>query len=84
MRLIFPILGIVVAAIFGNSADRGFDILAGAFIGFLLADLNHLRVQLKGLSDALAEFAAELHRRRSASEAKPAAPPAAAPNTEVV
>ena len=82
MRLILPVLGIFVAMVFGDSANRGFDLVVGGFVGFLIADLGILRAELKHLRKTLEQLTAEMRRRTAAPSAATASPePTFTPNT---
>jgi hypothetical protein len=43
MRIILPIIGLLIAASLGNPASRALDLLLGAAVGFLIADLAILQ-----------------------------------------
>jgi uncharacterized membrane protein len=49
MRLVLPIIGVLIAAKLGSLASRSFDLVLGAAIGFLIADLGILRLRLDDL-----------------------------------
>jgi uncharacterized membrane protein len=71
MRLFLPIVGMVIAASLGNPASRAFDLIFGAAVGFLIADLGVLRVRLDDLFKELDRLKKEFGRRQNV----PAAPP---------
>jgi uncharacterized membrane protein len=81
MRLMLPILGILVAAIFGDSTNRGFDVVAGALIGFVLAEVLILRADLLSFRKTLEHLTAEL-RGRTATPTAPAVDPQTFPTPE--
>lgn len=82
MHLILPVLGILVAIVLGDSANRGFDLVVGGFVGFLVADLGILRAELKSLRKTLEQLTAEIRRRTVAPTAAMASPePTFTPNT---
>jgi uncharacterized membrane protein len=64
MRVFLPIVGIVIAASFGSPASRAFDLIFGAAVGFLIADLGVLRVRLDDLFKELDRLKKELRRRQ--------------------
>ena len=73
MRIVLPIIGILLAASFGSPASRAFDLLIGAAVGFLIADLSSLRLRLNDFFKELERLKQELRRRQDLSAA--AAPP---------
>ncbi len=82
MHLILPVIGILVAMLLGDSANRSFDLVVGAFVGFLVADLGVLRAELKALRNTLAQLTVEMRRRTATSSTATAAPePASRPDT---
>jgi len=82
MHLILPVLGILVAIVLGDSANRGFDLVVSGFVGFLVADLGILRAELKSLRKTLEQLTAEMRRRTVAPTAAMASPePTFTPNT---
>jgi len=81
MHLLLPVIGLLVAMIFGNSANRGFDLVVGAFVGFLVADLGVLRAELKALRKTLEQLTAEMRRRTAASTTAASPKPASMPDT---
>jgi uncharacterized membrane protein len=70
MRVFLPIVGIVIAAAFGSPASRAFDLIIGAAVGFLIADLGVVRMRLDDLFKELDRLKKEFRRRQDA----PAAP----------
>jgi uncharacterized membrane protein len=66
MRLVLPIIGVVIAATLGSPAGRLFDLVLGAAIGFLIADLGILRLHLDDLFKELDRLKKELRRRQDA------------------
>ena len=80
MRLILPIIGLFMAAILGSSADKAFDCLVGAAVGFLIAELGSLRARLGDLFKELDRLKKEFRRRQEvpvATSPPPASTPAA-------
>ena len=80
MRLILPIIGLFMAAILGSPADKAFDCLVGAAVGFLIAELGSLRARLGDLFKELDRLKKEFRRRQEvpvATSPPPASPPAA-------
>jgi uncharacterized membrane protein len=49
MRLVLPIIGLLTAASLGSPANRATDLIFGAAVGFLIADLGILRMRLDDL-----------------------------------
>ena len=64
MRIVLPIIGALVGATLGSPATRLFDVLVGAMVGFVVADLGIMRAQLDALSAQVARLSAELRRRK--------------------
>jgi uncharacterized membrane protein len=69
MRLILPIIGLLIAASLGSPANRAFDLVFGAAMGFLIADLGILRVRLDDLFKDLDRLRKDFRRRQDAPEA---------------
>ncbi|HEY6621584.1 MAG TPA: DUF2339 domain-containing protein [Steroidobacteraceae bacterium] len=76
MRLVLPIIGLLIAAVFGSAANRAIDLTFGAVLGFLIADLGILRHRLETLGQELKRLKQEFRRRQEV----PA--PSAAPREE--
>jgi uncharacterized membrane protein len=76
MRIVLPLIGIVAAGMLGSPASRPFELVLGAFVGFLIADLGILRAQFRGLCKDLEQLVAEM-RRRAATPIAPDALPSA-------
>jgi len=74
MRLVLPIIGILIAATLGNPASRAFDLVLGAAVGFLIADLGILRLRLDDLFQALDRLRQESRRPQNVSEASTLSP----------
>jgi uncharacterized membrane protein len=66
MRLILPIIGVLIAAIFGSSANRPLNLLLGAMAGALLAEAINLRLRLHELSQELDRLKQEFRRPQNA------------------
>jgi uncharacterized membrane protein len=73
MRVFLPIVGIVIAASLGSSASRAFDLIIGAAVGFLIADLGVVRMRVDDLFKELDRLKKEFRRRQDAPTAP--APP---------
>jgi uncharacterized membrane protein len=73
MRVFLPIVGIVIAASLGSPASRAFDLIIGAAVGFLIADLGVVRTRLDDLFKELDRLKKEFRRRQDAPTAP--APP---------
>jgi hypothetical protein len=73
-RILLPIIGIWIAGSIGSPANRTFDLILGAAVGFAIADLWIMRARLDDLGREIARLATELRRRQQAP-----APPAAHP-----
>jgi uncharacterized membrane protein len=65
MRLVLPIIGLLIAASFGSPANRAFDLVFGAAVGFLIADLGILRTRLDDLFKELDRLKQEFRRRQN-------------------
>jgi uncharacterized membrane protein len=74
MRLVLPTIGIFIAASFGSPANRAFELIVGAAVGFLIADLGILRTRLDDLFKELDRLKKEFRRPRDV-------PTASAPDT---
>jgi uncharacterized membrane protein len=64
MRLVLPTIGIFVAASLGSPANRAFELIVGAAVGFLIADLGILRTRLDDLFKELDRLKKEFRRRQ--------------------
>jgi len=69
MRLVLPIVGLFIAASLGSSADRPLNLIVGAAVGFLIADLSILRLRLDDLFKELDRLKKEFQRRQDVPEA---------------
>jgi uncharacterized membrane protein len=69
MRLVLPIIGLLIAASLGSPANRAFDLVLGAAVGFLIADLGVLRMRLDDLFKELDRLRKDFRRRQDAPEA---------------
>jgi uncharacterized membrane protein len=65
MRFILPIIGVLIAASLASPASRAFDLLFGAAVGFLIADLGILRMRLDSLGQEFERLKKEFRRRQS-------------------
>ena len=74
MRIFLPVIGIFVAASIGSPANRAFDLVLGAAVGFAIAELGILRMRLNEIAKDIARLTTELRRRQTAPTT-PAAPP---------
>ena len=72
MRVFLPIVGIVIAAGLGSPASRAFELIFGAAVGFLIADLGVLRIRLDDLFKELDSLKKEFRRRQTVPTASPA------------
>jgi uncharacterized membrane protein len=79
MRLVLPLVGILIAAIAGSSANRGFNLLVGAFLGFALADLGLINARLDALAEEIRRLTQELRRRQVAPQESTSAEPRGTP-----
>lgn len=78
MRIILPIIGVFIAGSLGSPANRAFDLIFGAAVGFLIADLGIIRARLDTLGRELERLKKEFRRRQDgAADSAPAhsAPP---------
>jgi uncharacterized membrane protein len=73
MRVVLPIIGLLIAASLGSPASRAFDLVFGAAVGFLIADLGVLRMRLEDLFKELDRLKKEFRRRQDGPTA--AVPP---------
>jgi uncharacterized membrane protein len=64
MRFVLPIIGLIVAANLGSPASRVFDLLLGAAVGFLIADLGIIRARLDALAEEFERPKKEFRRRQ--------------------
>jgi uncharacterized membrane protein len=69
MRLVLPIIGLLIATSLGSPASRAFDMIFGAAVGFLIADLGILRVRLDDLFKELDRLRKDFRRRQDVPEA---------------
>ena len=53
MRIVLAIVGGFAGATLGSAGSRFFDMLIGAFAGFAIADLSHIRAGLRTLDEVL-------------------------------
>ena len=77
MRLVLPIVGLLVAAVFGSPANRAIDLSFGAVLGFLIAELGILRARLESLGQEFERLKKEFRRRQDVPTAAP--PPSQEP-----
>src|SRR3984885_16126161 len=73
MRIVLPIIGLFVAASLGSGASRALDLLLGAAVGFLIADLGIIRARLDALAKEFERLKKEFRRREEVPTAS--APP---------
>jgi uncharacterized membrane protein len=73
MRIVLPIIGLLVAASLGSAVNREFDLLLGAAVGFLIADLGIIRARLDALAKEFERLQKEFRRRQEVPTAS--APP---------
>jgi len=64
MRIILPIIGLLIAASLGSPASRAFDLLLGAAVGFLIADLGVIRTRLDAVTQEFDRLKKEFRRRQ--------------------
>jgi uncharacterized membrane protein len=69
MRLVLPVIGLLIAASFGSPANRAIDLILGAAVGFLIADLGILRMRLDDLFKELDRLRRDFRRRQDVPEA---------------
>jgi uncharacterized membrane protein len=69
MRIVLPIIGLLIAASLGSPASRAFDLLLGAAVGFLIADLGVSRTRLDALAQEFDRLKKEFRRRQDAPTA---------------
>ena len=69
MRLVLPTIGIFIAASFGSPANRAFELIVGAAVGFLIADLGILRTRLDDLFKELDRLKKDFRRRQDVQTA---------------
>src|SRR3984957_6801360 len=80
MRIVLAIVGAFAGATLGSPGSLFFDTLIGAFAGFAIADLSHIRACLRTLDAEIARLKSGLARGAQASADHPrAAPPDVAP-----
>lgn len=73
MRIILPIIGLLIAASLGSPANRAFDLLLGAALGFVIADLGIIRTRLDAVAQEFDRLKKEFRRRQGVPAAS--APP---------
>jgi uncharacterized membrane protein len=73
MRIVLPIIGLLIAASLGSPASRAFDLLLGAAVGFLIADLGIIRTRLEAVTQEFDRLKKEFRRRQDVPTA--AVPP---------
>jgi uncharacterized membrane protein len=71
MRIVLPIIGLIVAANLGSAASRAFDLLLGAAVGFLIADLGIIRARLDALAKEFERLKMEFGRRQDVPASAP-------------
>ena len=64
MRIVLPIIGLLIAASLGSPASRAFDLLLGAAVGFLIADLGIIRTRLDAVAQEFDRLKKEFRRRQ--------------------
>jgi len=69
MRIVLPIIGLLIAASLGSPASRAFDLLLGAAVGFLIADLGVIRTRLDAVAQEFDRLKKEFRRRQDAPTA---------------
>jgi uncharacterized membrane protein len=69
MRFILPIVGLLIAASLGSPASRAFDLVFGAAVGFLIADLGIVRARLDDLFKELDRLREDFRRRQDVPDA---------------
>ncbi len=70
MRIVLPVIGIFMAVSWGSPANRAFDVVLGAALGFGIAELAIIHGRLDELTKEMARLMTEFRRRQRA----PAAP----------
>jgi uncharacterized membrane protein len=73
MRIVLAIVGAFAGATLGSPGSRFFDTLIGAFAGFALADLSHIRACLRTLEEDLARLKGSIARGTQPSAPQPLA-----------
>jgi uncharacterized membrane protein len=73
MRIVLAIVGAFAGATLGSAGSRFFDSLIGAFTGFAIADLSHIRACLRTLDAEIAQLKGSLARGTQASADHPSA-----------
>src|ERR1700674_4447560 len=73
MRIVLPIIGLIIAASLGSPATRAFDLLVGAAVGFLIADLGITRARLDAVTKKFDPLKRQLPRPQQVPTAS--APP---------
>ena len=74
MRIFLPVIGIFVAASIGSPANRAFDLVLGAAVGFAIAELGILRMRLNEIAKDIARLTTELRRRQTVLTTPAASP----------
>ena len=74
MRIFLPVIGIFIAASIGSPANRVFDLVLGAAVGFAIAELGILRMRLDEIAKDIARLTTEVRRRQTVPTAA-AVPP---------
>jgi uncharacterized membrane protein len=83
MHIVLPIIGLLIAAILGSPASRPFDLVFGAAVGFLIADLGIIRARLDALAKEFDRLKKEFRRRQDVPTAS-APPSETAPEPEAI
>ena len=74
MRIFLPVIGIFVAASIGSPANRAFDLVLAAAVGFAIAELGILRMRLNEIAKDIARLTTELRRRQTVLTTPAASP----------
>ncbi len=69
MRLVLPGIGLLIAASLGSPGNKAVDLVFGAAVGFLIADLGILRIRLDDLFKELDRLKKEFRRRQNLPDA---------------
>jgi uncharacterized membrane protein len=69
MRLFLPIIGVLLAATLGSSNDKAFDLILGAAVGYLIADIGTVWARLADLAKELDRLKREFRRHPEIPEA---------------
>jgi hypothetical protein len=78
MRIVLPVIGALIGAGMWSPTTRTFDLLVGAFLGFVIADLGVIRARLDALGKEIDRLATEFRRRQEVPTI-PAARPESTP-----